>query len=139
MPDLSKDQYWKVFEKLSDELKETIFSQETAESIFDVCDKNGLEIEEIPKVARYAGRVLFGLLPPDEFQKTLEEEVKIKKSLSQKIAGEINRLVFYPVKPALEELYNIEIAPPVKPTETIPPTEKKPTAPKKDTYREPIE
>ena len=72
-----------------------------------------------------------------------------KKEVAKKVAQEINRFVFYPVRPALEQIQKIEIAPapaipkviPPKPAEVIPekekPVEKKPS--KVDIYREPIE
>jgi len=136
----SREQFWQLYEKLPQELKETIFSEETAESIGGVCDKNGIEGEKISEVARYTGRVLVGLLPPDEFQETLEKELKLKKEKAKKVSQEINRFVFYPVKSSLEELYKIEITPPAKPTKiTLPSEEKAPVPSKEDVYREPIE
>ena len=126
--------------KAPQELKETIFSEETAESIGEVCDKNRVEEEKISEVARYTGRVLVGLLPPAEFQETLERELKLKKEKAKKVSQEINRFVFYPVKSSLEELYKIEITPPAKPTKiTLPSEEKAPVPSKEDVYREPIE
>jgi len=136
----TKDQFWKLYKKLPAELKEAIFSAETADNIFDICIRNGIEDERISEVARYTGRVLLGILSVDEFQETLEKELKLKKDVAQKITQEINRFIFYPVKPALEEIYKIEIAPLAKPTGVTPPPEEKPTTPpSKDTYREPIE
>jgi hypothetical protein len=136
----SKEQLWKLYEKISPELKEAIFSEETAESIWDICSRNGIEDERISEIARYTGRVLLGILPPVDFQEILEKELKLEKSVAKKAAQEISRFIFYPVKPLLEELYKIEITPPAKPTGITPPPEEKPTAPpSKDVYRELIE
>ena len=132
----TRDQLWQLYEKLPDELREAIFSAETADNIWDVCDRN--EIEEVSKVAKYAGYVLMGVLGPDEFQKTLEGEVGLEEEIAKKVAQEINRFIFYPVKPALEELYKIEIKPPAGALPIKPPEEKPPT-PSEDTYREPVE
>ena len=140
LKEYSREQLWKLYEKLPQELKETIFSEETAESIGEVCDKNRVEEEKISEVARYTGRVLVGLLPPAEFQETLERELKLKKEKAKKVSQEINRFVFFPVKSSLEELYKIEITPPAKPTKiTLPSEEKAPVPSKEDVYREPIE
>lgn len=136
----SKEEIWKLYEKISPELKEAIFSEETAESIWDICSRNRIEDERISEIARYTGRVLLGILPPDDFQETLEKELKLEKSVAKRAAQEINRFIFYPVKPLLEELYKIEITPPAKPTGITPPPEEKPTAPSgKDVYRESVE
>lgn len=131
----TNEQLWKLCEKLPNELKEVVFSEETANIIWDVCEKN--EIEEVSKVAKYTGYVLMGVLLPDKLKEVLEEKLNLEKEVVEKVAHEINRFIFYPVKPLLEELYKIEIAPPAKPTGiTPPPEEKPPTPPGKDTYRE---
>jgi len=138
----SREQFWQLYEKLPQELKETIFSEETAENIFDICIRSGIENEKISEIARYVGRVLLGILSPEEFQGILETELKLKKEKAKKIAQEINRFVFYPVKSSLEGFYKIEITPSAEvtpPSKITPPTEEKPpTPPKKDVYREPI-
>jgi hypothetical protein len=139
----TQEQLWKLYQKLPDELKEAIFSSETADDIYDICLRNGIEDDRISEIARYTGRVLLGILPLDEFQKTLEKEIKLEEDKAKKVAREIDRFIFYPVKTSLEEIYKIEIAPPAKPKVTPPPKppEEKPKAPPKeeDVYREPIE
>ena len=139
----TKDQLWKLYENLPEELKEAVFAEETAENIYSVCVKNGIEDERISEIARYAGHVLLGVLPPEEFSTTLEKELKLKKEIAKKAAQEINRFIFYPVRTDLEKLYQTKTAPvgetmPV--TQPIAVEEVKQESPKKeDTYREPIE
>lgn len=137
----SKEQLWKLYEKLPQELKEAIFSEDTAENISNVCEKNEIvEGEKISEIAKYTGRVLMGILPPDEFQRILEKEVKLKKEQAKMVAREINRFVFYPVKTSLEKLYAVELAPPVEPVKVALPPEEEPTPPSgEDVYRESIE
>jgi len=138
MPKYTPEQFWKLYEKLPEELKEAVFSIETADNIWDICERNG--IQKVSEVADYVGQVLVGVLPPADFQETLEKELKLEKDLAKKVSQEINRFIFYPVKASLEELYKIEIAPPAKPTRiTPPPGEKSPVPPGEDIYREPIE
>ncbi|UZE93379.1 MAG: hypothetical protein IB617_00925 [Candidatus Nealsonbacteria bacterium] len=137
--ELTQKEYWELFQKLPDELKTQTLSEETAKNIFDICQRNDVNVEEISKVASYVGQVLLGILPPDEFQEAIEKEVKLEKEIAKKVAQEIYRFVFYPVKSSLEELYKIEIAPLAKMKITPPPQEKPPTPPKKeDVYREPV-
>ncbi len=127
----SKEQMWKLYENLPQELKEAIFSEQTAENIGGICDRNEIDGDKISEIARYTGRVLLGILPPDEFQETLEKELKLERGLAKKVGQEIYRIVFYPVKASLEELYKTEMEIPAKP--------KPLTKTKKDTYRELIE
>jgi hypothetical protein len=135
----TKDELWKLYEKLPEELKEAVFSGETADHIWNICER--YDVDDISEIAKLTGNVLLGVLPPGDFQETLEKELKLKKDVAKKVAQEINRFIFYPVKSSLEELYKIEITPPAKPTRAAaPPEEKKPAEPKKaDVYREPIE
>jgi len=130
----------KISNEIPEELVKLIESDDTALEIARICFENGVKEEEkIRKIGYQAGRVLLGDLPPDEFQKNLEENVKISSFLAGKIAREINDTIFYPVKTDLERLYKIEIAPPeksqIRPPEVAP--EEKPKGP--DIYREPIE
>lgn len=139
------EQFWKLYEKLPQELKDALFAEETGNNIYDVCKRNKI-LENLDQIVEYVGQVLVGVLPPDEFQETLEKEMGIEKDLAKKVAQEINRFIFYPVKPLLEELYKTEIAPPAKPTKitpppeaTAPPEEIPKAPPREDVYREPIE
>jgi len=101
----TKDQYWKIYETLPQELKEAVFSNETAEDISTACERNKVAQETIPRVASQVGDVLMGITMPIDFQQALQKEVRLKPSVVQAIAQEINRLVFYPVKAALEEIH----------------------------------
>jgi len=135
----TREQFWKLYEKLPQELKDALFAEETGNSIYDICKRNEIK-ENLDQIVEYIGQVLIGVLPPDEFQETIEKELKLKKEVAKKVAQEINRFIFYPVKTSLEELYKIEITPLAKPTGvTPPPGEKPPAPPKEDVYREPFE
>ena len=145
----TRAELWKLYQKLPKELQEVIFAEETANQIGKVCERYNIKEETIPEIAKQVGNVLLGILPPDEFQGTLERELKLKKETAKKVAQEINRFIFYPVKPALEELYKIKITPPARPPEVTAPSEikppvegkpeMKPEEARKDIYREPIE
>jgi len=137
-----KEQLWKLYEALPNDLKDAIFSEKTADVINDVCQRSGLE-KETTLVAKYTGYVLLGLLTPDEFQKALQEELQLKNGVAKKVALEISRFVFFPVKGSLEALYKIEIEKPiVSEKEAVPEEETVTTRAArrgKDVYKEPIE
>lgn len=157
----SKEELWKIYKKLPQELKEAIFAEETAESVYNACEKSGVEDDRISEIARYTGRVLMGILPPESFQEAIEKNLKINEETAKKTKDEIYRFVFYPVKPALEQLYKTEVFSPagsatVEPSyrpikENLISEETEKEAPLKtsqeqekeernpDTYREPIE
>lgn len=101
----TREELWKLYSKLPGELKEAVFSSETAEHTWNVCERNKIPEEKISLVAAQVGNVLMGLLLPTEFQNALVKQVGIKKDIAQQVDREINRFVFYPVKPALEQLH----------------------------------
>ncbi|MDP2926890.1 MAG: hypothetical protein Q8N65_02010, partial [bacterium] len=107
MADYTKEQLWKLYEKLPSDLKEAIFSADNAEHIFDICGRNGLAAEVNSQLAKLAGDVLMGLLLPEDFQKTIEGELKLEKAVAKKVSQEVNRLIFFPVKESLNVLNEI--------------------------------
>jgi hypothetical protein len=136
----TKEQLWKLYKDLPEELKEAVSSIENSEEIFKICQKNDIPADKISDVSKYVGHTLLGLLPPEEFSEKLEKDLGLKKESAKKAAQEISRFVFYPVKSALEDLYKTEFVPSAPSTEKGIKTEEKEEAPPhKDTYREPIE
>ncbi len=134
----TKEELWKLYEKLPQELKEVVFAEETADRISDISQRHGIEKENVSELAKYAGYVLLGILPPKNFQEVLELELKLEKDTAEKITQEIDRFIFYPIKPALEQLYGAEKTEEKKTTEeVIIEQPKKNTG--QDKYREPIE
>lgn len=143
----TQEQLDKIYDKLPEELQEAIFSMETAEDIGSVCDTYGVTDERGTEIAKQAGYVLMGLILPQEFSGALETDVKLPKTLADTIARDINRLVFYPVKPALEQLHRMDIevtakivTPKPEEAENEGESEEEPEEPKgDDTYRESLE
>lgn len=146
MAEYNKKQLWGLFKVLPDELKDTVLSEDTADSILSICQRYRVEDEKISKISELVGNSLMGLLPPDELQDSLEEEVNLDPEIAKKVSQEINRFIFYPVKEILSSFYEIEFVPGGKIIELTPEkkrkkkielAEKKPST--KDVYREPIE
>jgi hypothetical protein len=140
-----REQLWELYESLPDDLKKALFSEKTAQTIDDICKRNNLE-EKTPLIAQQIGYVLLGLLPPDDFQKTLIEELQLDNNTAKKVSLEVSRFVFFPVKSSLEMLYKTTIEKPlISEKETVfkekpADTEVKAVRKKvKDVYREPIE
>ena len=62
----TKEQIDKIFQKLPDELQETLFSMETTDAILNSCTKQGISGFKQIKVTEYVGYVLLGLILPQE-------------------------------------------------------------------------
>jgi len=131
-------EFWKLYKKLPQELKDAVFAEETGKNICDVCKRNGV-IKNLDSIVERVGHVLVGVLPPSDFKEILEKELKLKEKVAKKVTQELNRFIFYPVKSSLEELYKIEITASAKPKTTPSVEEKSSIPPRKDTYRELVE
>ena len=134
----------KAYERLPDELQKAVFSIETSDAVWRACERQGIKDERFGEIGRRVGYVLMGLILPAEFQGILEKEVKLPKAAAKEIARDINRFVFYPVRPALEQLHRMEIEVSAKIVTPEPSSEeaqqpKKEEPRREDAYREPVE
>ena len=152
----SKEDLWKIFEKLPKELKDAVFSQETADTIWDTSERNGLGGEQMHQVGALVGDSLMGLLHPEDLAQTFIEEAGLTPEQATSVARDVNRLIMFPVKTYLYDFYKeITFVPSGKVIANNPlmynqqPQTKKPVAPRSpksistipmpDTYRENVE
>ena len=103
----SKEEFWKLYEKLPIELQDAIFSKETAETIDNVCSANGIEDKRVQEIAECVGKVLLGIFPLEEFRKALEKDMKLNPQKAEKVFRELNRFIFHSLTSSLEKLYKI--------------------------------
>ncbi len=106
----TSEQFWKLYEKLPQELKDALFAEETGNNLYEICQRNEIG-ENLEDIVSLVSQVLVGVLASEDFQITLEKEVGLEKDTAKKVAQEVNRFIFYPVKPALEQLYKIGASP----------------------------
>lgn len=136
--------YWELFKKLPEELRDASADVDATDRIEEICNRYNVPQELLSAVTLQVGHVLLGIVPPADFQKILEKEVGLKKDTARQVAHEINRFVFYPVKPALEQLHKMEIEVSAKIVTPQPPTEEVEETPRQtpkqdDQYRESVE
>ena len=131
MEKLSKDKLWAIYEILPNDLKDAIFSEDTADAIWNICKLQ--DVEKVSEVAKIVGRVLMGLLPTEMFMASLQDELGINLDTAKKVTMEIEHFIFNPVKDDLDDLYKKEGVPAPKEEKKEPEKPEKP-----DTYREVI-
>lgn len=144
MTTYSLEQLNDLYKKLPAEIKEMIISDDTQENIYKVLEEHGLLDERAGLISSLIRDVLFGLLPPENFEPSLKKEIGLNQNLAKEITQEINRFVFFPIKTTLNDLYKIEaegnvVNQPNTESESVTtkPGEKKIT--KSDSYLESIE
>jgi len=143
-----KDFFWKTYEKLPDNIKEALFSEENFNIVSEICEKNGITDEEIKsQLMKYVGKTLMGLLPIKEFPIVLELELNLETEQARNISWDIDSRIFSHLRISLNKLYtqnvaeNKEVSDNVKKEGTE--EKKEETKPKepanpKDLYKEPL-
>ena len=105
LKEISEKQFWETYKSLPEELQEAIFSEKTAEIIFNICTDNEIEDLRISKIAKCVGRTLLGFLPPEQLQPTLELDLDIDSKAAENICQAIYSSILEPVRAQLTKLY----------------------------------
>lgn len=87
-------------------------ADETTINIEEICKKNEIVDERVGLISDLIRDVLFGLLPPEEFEERLKEVLGLKAEVSKALTQEVEELIFDPVRESLDELYKKGISRP---------------------------
>ncbi|MFH0739606.1 MAG: hypothetical protein V1819_01415 [bacterium] len=157
MNKISKDEAWKIYETLPQDLKTAIFSEETANSILSASQRNGLSEQQTSQTAELVGLYLLGVLPIENLAQEIMQATSASQAQVSQIILELTRLVFHSIQNSLDTLYNLKpkektVAPATGEGEKETPAQVMPTQAEKpqqltpqsltredDTYREPVE
>jgi len=142
----SKEDLFKLYRKLPQELKEEMGSEENSDALFDIGKRYGFDDKKCEELVRVSAYVHLGLVKPSDFNKTLEEELGLDENTAKKISDEAYRFVFHSSESVLETLYTPKIeskfTPPKAPIRSIPSAPLPPPQSREDrgsdTYREPV-
>lgn len=94
----SQQEIDKKLESLPEEIQSALTSDAVAKDIEDIATKNELLFDQTGILFDITNYVLLGLIPSNQFVKTLAKEAEIDSSLAQKIAGELNEKIFNSIK-----------------------------------------
>jgi hypothetical protein len=97
-----------LYAALPQNLKDAIFSVDSADKIMKAGKKFGLNVEQTGILAEQAGLVMLGALHPRNFIQRLEEEMKVDRTKAVDVAKEINHEIFFPVREALKKIHGME-------------------------------
>jgi len=131
----TKDQFWQLYKKLPQELKEIISCEETSDNLYEVCKRYEL-LDFLYGITEITGQVLLGVLNPKNFQLTIEKVLNLSPNVAKKISQEVSRFIFYPARVALGKIYDMEFSPTVKEKKSLPIQKTPPKHLGEDSYRE---
>lgn len=103
----TKEQLLEKYRALPKEVRDAIFSINTAEIIRQIGEKHKLMIDKIGELADETGLVMLGLGHPNQFISHLTERLEINHELAKEIAQEVNSKIFYPIREHLKKMYGI--------------------------------
>ena len=104
---LVKKRYLKYFQ-LPQDLRQLIFSTETADKIRDVAEeKNNLKKDQLWWTSHTVGMILLGETNIVDFVKTLKAKCHLTDESARKLARDINQVIFLPVKESLKKIHKV--------------------------------
>ncbi len=140
MPQYSREQILELYRSMPKELKTALNSDHTVDTIEELSEKYNLSNEGHAALVDSVGYTMMGLLPPNEFEQSLQNLGAIEENIAEEIAKTVRRFLFYPVRKSLSVLYDMPVleANSAKDIKTETPAEKRKPQ-RKDFYREKIE
>ncbi|MBU6415069.1 hypothetical protein KGQ34_02420 [Patescibacteria group bacterium] len=102
-----QEELLKRYEALPQDLKEIMMSVETAEIIFEIGKKFGLNIEKTGKLAEEIGFVILGVVPSKDFVKNLKDILEVDEDKALGVASEANHRIFLKIRDTLKTMHGV--------------------------------
>jgi len=135
-----KERYPELFGKVPHDLIVFAFSENVLTTIAAICFKHGVrENKKVSRISYLVGYVLFGETKPENFQSSLVNTLNLPPETAEKIATDVDEVIFAEVKKSLDQLYPKEKVSPKTKIQKTPPENEKQTKKKQDGYRETTE
>src|SRR3989338_3119156 len=96
------------FKRLPQDLKEAIFSEDTANVIQATAKKNRLTTEMLGKLADEVGFFMLGFTPPEKFADALQKNIGVSFEVARSIVEDLNAQVFSPIRESLKRAHALE-------------------------------
>lgn len=107
MPKYTPQQLREIYLKLPEDLKNAIFSVDSAEIIQNIGKKYNLPIDKTGELADETGLVMLGLTHPNNFISNLAQRLNTDKETARKIAEEVNNQIFIKVRESLKKIHGV--------------------------------
>ncbi len=105
-----KEKILETFEKLPEDVREAMFSVDTAMVIQEIRQKHKLMIDKMGELADETGLVMLGFTHPKDYIPHLTERLAVSREVAKEIAEEVNSRVFFSVRERLKKIHGLEEA-----------------------------
>lgn len=113
MSTFTEQQIEERYGRLPPELREAIFSPESAKIMMQTGRKFGLTIEQIGFMAEETSFVLLGLTRPADFANQLASRLKLDADKTRALASDINHELFFGLREILKKTHAFDVGPDV--------------------------
>lgn len=107
MKEYTQKELLDIYEKLPQEVKDAIFSIDSATMIQKIAKNYKLTVDKMGELADETGLVMLGLTHPRDYISNLSRRLEINKETAKKIAEEINTQIFSKIRESLKRIHNI--------------------------------
>ena len=106
MPSNSKNQ--QQFQNLPKDLREAIFSVDTADIIRAIAKKHKLAIDKMGELADEVGLLMLGITHPKDFINHLERRLETDSETTRNITEEVNTQIFAKIRESLKTMHTVK-------------------------------
>lgn len=106
--DFSNEQLRAAYNKVPENIRAVISSEDTDEKIFDISQKYDLHIDTTGGLGKLTLMVMIGLLKPQEFIPELTRRLKLDQETANKVAQEVNEQIFKPIRDSLKRIHGLD-------------------------------
>jgi len=101
---ISREQFLELYNDLPEELKDAMSSERTIDTTERLIEEYKLNNDHSSALIEVIGHTLLGISPPSECSQRLAK-AGISKKKAEKIGQTVNRVIFFPARRILSELY----------------------------------
>lgn len=103
----TREQLNEKIKNLPEDVKNAIFSINSAEIIKNVGEKHGLHIDKIGDLGAETGYVMYGITPPKDFVTSLAKKLSLPEDKARAIAQDVNEQIFRPIRESLQKIHGV--------------------------------
>jgi len=105
---LSPEQIKKRLQKLPEDLKDAIFSEENTTVLLAIGKKYNLPIDKIGELSTATNYIILGAIKPGEYIAELAKRLEVDKEVARKIAHDVNEKIFSKIRESLKKIHKID-------------------------------
>lgn len=111
--EITKEKFWQIYNTLPEDLQDALFSEDIGETISYIFKRQGVKNDDAESfICDKTGDTFLGILPPEVFAQEIKKILNVSPEAADKVIGDINERIFYPLKDSLEKLYKVKMAVP---------------------------